>query len=594
MTITTTDNTNQASTDGYTSDPSTPRTVVKNLGRHISDSSTSLDEGSRTESIHTLSLQKFKNLSENDITKVFSPRTILNERRASNTKPLFSNAQVEVSLERKFPSRRARHQLSLEGLSKDLLDIENYNKMEPIKKSKAKVFNRQILSLLTDAVEVDSFQTIQLEAVDTVIANIVNASVKQFLTYKIDLSTYTYLNFQTVSLKIAHEIYSNLVNKDPLYKALPLKDNLFHFKVLLGRRILKQKIRNRSEWLDQLVTSLQKGVDIEQTRGFTFYQSEAVTNHFTQFINIIRQDKFDDDIYSLFLKMIHPDHSVAENVINRCLYWMTVKSLPQLVLIVKSSLEVYLNHHAIQTRTFAFQDEILNITHKLTQVDQAQVARSYLMGNQLNYDVLQINGVDVEVNNLEGQEISSQKPFFTHFFRMLYNSGLYREASEEFISEEVEKFLLRKEKFIGEKIIFLGSISAWAICNEKVRTLFPLFFSSPYNTRLQQGTKCYIQVESEKKYSLLIQKNYRTYALLDPMNVNSFAIDDKKPLIHLQICWQINYKSQEFLSYSISTPTVEQLYADDNEFKTLLELLMIPFPIPNVEMIFPQKMIDSI
>lgn len=569
-----------------------PSSLPKDAFQHFS-SPTVLDTVSSLDLTNAKKIQSDIVSSDDEISKLRvvsasrsvlkSPRTLLHERRDRIAKHKLAGRERKLSVEeilKKCPSRDkipSHEPISLEDMSSSVLDMKKYQEMKLIKRSRSKSFNKNLLATINSALNSGHLQPID----ESFIHDLVNAHVRKkvdtFLNAVNDFSLITSDDLERCCLIMADKMYKELCNKDNLYRYI--YRNLLSLKVIIGSELEKSKWGGRSEWLDNLVESLEFMLSSGSFSTERFQMSQPVVDSLEFYDSFLKIHVKDSSIRSLLQKAIHPDEEIAEKTLECLSFWGTDEGYCEMVNQVRSAIQFYINHHHVQTKTTLVKECFFS-GGLLENVDLSQVARSYIMHTKRNYAVLKINGRDISDSVVKGgTQIQCQEQFFQSFLSVLYEEGIQDDASDEFILQETQKFLSGK-KFLGQEILLAGSNSAWAVCDGRFRKMYPLLFNEKYKTRMNQGTECFIQVESNDKFSIQVNKTYSTYP--QPPGISSkdsYAIDHSRPLCGIQVCWQIDYDIKEGWSYTVSTPSVKQKKATNKEWKELLDILLAPTPV---------------
>jgi hypothetical protein len=508
-------------------------------------------------------------LTEVSRTILKSPPTVLRDRSkgsSSSSEELLSQSRTRDII-RRVP-------VSLEDLSKSKLDMNGYQSRRQIKRSRSKSFNKSFVSLLECDIKGSHTQQINDRFVDEYIQANVSKKIDVFMNGVNDFSTISSQELEECCPLLARELFTHLCRKDELY--LFVNRNLLRFKMIVGSVLEKIGRKYRSEWVDELVETLECMLGSESFSTGKYTLNESLKNSLSFFNEFLDNHVKTPSARSLLLRAIHNDEDEAVKTVKRLAYWSSHEAYCELTSMVRHSMEMYLNHQNVQKKVTQFKEDSFMSAASIENVDFEQVARSYIMHNKRNYNVLKINGRDVSDVGLSGTSKECQKQFFESFFKILYEEGYSVRVDDEYVTEQVALFLEFKP-FYGSEILFAGSNNAWAICNIKFRSLYPLLFGSTYKTRMNQGSECYIQVESKEKFSLQINRTYSTFPQPPEVNsTDSWAIDPSRRLCTIHLTWQIDCNAKDEWSYSISTPSVRRKKATDDEWKELNDILLAP------------------
>lgn len=185
-------------------------------------------------------------------------------------------------------------------------------------------------------------------------------------------------------------------------------------------------------------------------------------------------------------------------------------------------------------RKYVWKDEGL-LEGMLERIDMEQVERSICVDNGTFLpERFVINGREFVLPPVCKEALETKRVFFESILSWIYLAGLHPSSSPEETAEEVSKFFARKE-FIGYDLLRLTSISAWSYFDTVFRNMFPPLFSSPFSTRSASGLSVFINVISQNKYEVILEKTYRVYPLMNPLAQGSFAIDAEKPFAEVVI-----------------------------------------------------------
>ncbi len=519
-----------------------------------------------------------------------SPRALLREKRErvakqklSDRERKLSDRERKLSIEeilKKCPSRdkiSRAEPMSLEDLSKTKLDISKYKQMKMVRRSRSRSFNKNFLATVQSTLNSGHLQPIDEAFINDYVKANVGKKIDAFLNAVGDFSEISSAGVEQCCLIIADKLYKELCNKNMLYTYV--YRNLLSLKVIIGTELEKDKWNCRSEWLDDLVQALEFMLCSGSFTTPHDKMAKSTVESLNFYETFLKKHVQDASIRTLLHSAIHPNEELAMRSLERLSFWGSDEGYCEMVNQVRSAMQMYMNHQHVQNKTTLIK-ECFFAGGLLKNVDFEQVARSYIMHKKRNHAVLKVNDRDISDNVVKGgTQKKCQQQFFQSFLKILYKEGFLENASDEFILQQAQTFLSGKE-FVGQEILLAGSNSAWAICDSRFRKMYPLLFNETYKTRMKQGTECYIQVESQDKYSIQVNKTYTTYP--QPPGVNSrdsFAIDHSRPLCSIQVSWQIDYDAKKGWSHTISTPSVQRKKATDKEWEELLNILLAPTPI---------------
>lgn len=528
-----------------------------------------------------------------------SPRSLLDDQRKmwTRTKPRsqeFNNSPRNFSSEQGLKKCSSGDEIyhSYQLVSNGEVPVSSFNiqeffNLKLLKSSKSKSFDKRFLPALEETIGSSNIQAMDENYINKCLrAKIIRKSDDFFEEKKDPLS----LNIEDVEkscLTFAKKYYKPLCSKDSLYA--PVHRNFFLLRLQIAETLKdlnnnsKNKLfcNSRSKLLSDIVEAVEFLITPTLTSPYSKKNTQDVVRSLQFYEKFINKSVKEPSVRSFLLLAVHPEKEKAQKTLQRLSFWGSDDGYCAFVSEVRNAIQIYLKQLLVQSKTTCFSENFLS-SWESEKVDLSQVARSYIMNNKPIYNTLQINGQDVRVNDItETETRECQKIFFKEFFRILYEKGLMsrEDVSGKVIELQTEKLLDEKE-FVGQEILVAGSNNAWHVCDTKLRAMYPPLFNEVYKTRAKQGIDCFIEVSSEKKYSIQVNKTYTTYPrAIGSSSTESWAIDYERSLCTIKVTWQVDYDSDKGWSHTVSTPILERKKATDEEWEELLNILLAPrFP----------------
>lgn len=515
--------------------------------------------------------------------EIISPRYHLQPPKALITKPSNSSSDNEEktknsddssSLSLSEPSGLMKR-ISSDELSEALLDINQYILRLRLKPSKAKSFNTKLFSSLLKHLKSDKLLNIDSNMAERLVAGEAHKLVHRFCEkVPIDeLLSIPQLSIERVSYTLATKLLGELKKKCILRDFVI--QNFISFKMIISKE-LHDKDTHRTDWLDDLLDFMELIISGKTPISEIHSFDEVQILHPSFVSNVFHNYIADNKIHFLLLKVIHFNETEALETIKTQCFWGSNESLLPLKQIIRCYLDKHLKHLNAQVMSIECVDASKELVSKIEAVDTNQIARSFLMGPELNLKILTVNSKQLAQHPYAGSTECCQKQFFYELLKELYTLGICNNKSDKFIKEQVAN-LLNNKPFIGRDIVFFGSISSWATCHKKLLEAYPSLFASPYKTRIQQGTECHIQICSKESFSIEVVKQYTVFPqLLTPGFKNSWSPDSSRPLCNIEINWLVCCNGSEGWSYKISTPVIRKLKATGDEWDELLDIILTP------------------
>ncbi|CRX38824.1 hypothetical protein [Estrella lausannensis] len=295
-------------------------------------------------------------------------------------------------------------------------------------------------------------------------------------------------------------------------------------RILKNLRQILLESKKRTHLSDQMEKWAEEGVGLFRAAPFSLKALLAW----------VKKGSENECLLEILLKSLSRDRSEAERYLSEINQWTGFFGK---IAIEKCLMEEIRKCFLMVNTTegkFIWKDEGL-LESMLEKIDMEQVERSICVDNGTFLpERFVINGRDLALPSLCKEALETKRAFFESILGRIYSAGLHPSSTLGDTAGEVSKFFARRE-FIGYDLLRVTSISAWSHFDAIFRSMFPPLFLAPYSTRSASGLSVFINVISEKKYEVILEKTYRVYPLLNPMTPGSFAIDAESPLTEVVI-----------------------------------------------------------
>lgn len=529
--------------------------------------------------------------STSNITSTDSDSELDKSRVVSPRKVCFINKEQTAKL-MKLKSR----QISVETFANEVLSKGYFDDLPLIKSSDEKKHNNAIISGIKKNIADDPSNQFTCQGVDEIVSNIVYRKIDSIcsviLGYRKQYYHISPDDIHSTCIQVVHNVASTINQKQVLYEYL--HSNLALLKFYYGRSIKTLSDQKKSDWMIKLYDVINEALNIKyvdsEISGGTSQSSKI-----DSLLRLIDREVKDENIRTLMLQVFNSDKIVARDVLRRFKYWSNPLAITDMLPIAKERFNLNQTHRRVVTSSAEFQDETIEFLEKFANCDLGQVARSYIMHNLPNLNSLTVNGTPYTVSFDGSRKSCYQKEYFSGLLRMLIQKGLKPsskiEKLDKWIDREVGKLLQLESCFAGD-ILFIGSNSAWRICDTRLRAMYPGIFSMPLSTRMDQGTDMAVNIVNQEKYNVCSVRAYTIYPLLNPEDPDSFAIDNTRPLARLTVSWTVDFLSARGIStysYNIATPSVDRLEATEVEWKKVINILSMPLPIKGITLPMPKS-----
>lgn len=197
------------------------------------------------------------------------------------------------------------------------------------------------------------------------------------------------------------------------------------------------------------------------------------------------------------------EESEGDKILSRIQKWLSPEGNVKISNLVETALNVALTH---KVHRFSWVDE-----ETKTVLRRADINRALFCATKgLLFESLNINKQPFIFNPPADDIKAWKKSFYEQLFKSLYINGMKTDASQEFISNEVKKFLSNEQAF-GQDILGFVTPEFRGVYDATLRGLMPVFNSASFSLKGIPGIKVEFNIDSAKNFESIEERTYGIY-----------------------------------------------------------------------------------